>query len=447
MGGLEDVIFVENGRFSMGLDFGVYGKYLDETPRHQVYLSGYFMERTEISIRLWNHIRDWAEQNGYNFSEEQKNPLMSYTQNSAGYPDFPMNMISWVDCIKWCNARSEFMGRKPVYYTDSSLEQVFRSSESPLSDESPPSDELHFQINQIDFKASGYRLPTEAEWERAAKGTPSYSLDYPWGSGINGSRANYKLSGDPKDDGTTPIGYYNSNQKIDEAKMSYSGENKIHADESNALGFYDIIGNVSEWCWDWYDETGYNRPSTRTTNDPHGQDFSYEESNMNQTDESKWKMKVHRGGSYKSDPSTDNDFLKDDLRITSRGVEFTIANKKTIGLRTVRRNLDDALWFDKKKISYNRWFQLDWYGYYYDSGKNWVYHTRFGWIYPIGNGSYSNWIYFHHKKGWLWTSKYAYPWHYDPSDSKWYEELSDAEETGWFQSKDGLQKYKWGNGI
>ena len=63
MDGLEDVIFVESGRFSMGLDLGVYGKYLDETPRHQVSLPGYFMERTEISIRLWNHIRDWAERN------------------------------------------------------------------------------------------------------------------------------------------------------------------------------------------------------------------------------------------------------------------------------------------------------------------------------------------------------------------------------------------------
>jgi len=433
--GLEDVIFVVNGRFSMGLDLGIYGKYLDETPRHQVSLPGYFMERTEISIRLWNHIRDWAELNGYDFSAGQKIPLMSYTQYSAEYPDFPMNNISWVDCIKWCNARSEFMGRKAVYYTDSTLEQVYRSGE------------LHFQINQIDYNASGYRLPSEAEWERAAKGISSYYLDYPWGSGINGSRANYKLSGDPYDDGLTPIAYYNSNQNIVAAEMSYTGENQVHGNESNVLGFYDMIGNVSEWCWDWHDETGYNRPTTRVSEDPLGQDYSFEESNMNQSDKTKWKKRVHRGGSYKSDPSSDNDFLKDDLRITSRGVEFTNVNRKTIGLRTVRRDLDDALWFDKKKISYNRWFQLDWYGYYYDSGKTWVYHTRFGWIYPNGNGSYSNWVYFQYKKGWLWTSKYAYPWHYDPSDSKWYEELSDAEETGWFQSKDGLQKYKWGNGI
>jgi hypothetical protein len=98
-------------------------------------------------------------------------------------------------------------------------------------------------------------------------------------------------------------------------------------------------------------------------------------------------------------------------------------------------------------MSYYRWFLLDWYGYFFESEKTWVYHTRFGWVYPVGQGSYNNWIYFHHKKGWLWTSKYAYPWHYDPSDSQWYEDLSNAGETGWFQLKDGSQKHKWGNGI
>ena len=90
---------------------------------------------------------------------------MSFTQYAAGYPDFPMNNISWIDCIKWCNARSEFMGRKAVYYTDST-NQVFRAGE------------LHFQINQIILM----QVDTDCQLKRSGKGRrgkPAYSLDYP----------------------------------------------------------------------------------------------------------------------------------------------------------------------------------------------------------------------------------------------------------------------------
>ena len=413
----------------MGDDYNL----VDEQPRHQVFVPSFYMEKTEIPIRLWVKVRDWAIEKGYEFSKEQSFPHKIYTISQGGsYMDFPMNNMNWFDCVKWCNARSEFMGRKPVYYLDSSLTNVYRSGE------------VHLNFDQIDQKASGYRLPTEAEWEKAARGVVrNFSQNYPWGAALNGSVANYKLSGDPYDDGTTPIAYYNSNQLIETREFSFGGENQRHENIVNAYGFYDIIGNVSEWCWDWYEESGYNRPKYSISSDPYGPNFTYDETNMNDSDKRKWKFKVHRGGGYKSDPEDEGNVL----RIAFRDVEFATSSRKTLGLRTTRRVLVDKLWFDQVETIHNKWYILDWFGYFYDSGLGWVYHTNYGWIYPFGEGSYDNWIYIHHKGGWVWTSKFYYPWFYNHVDSTWYEDLSQSGEIGFFRSDADSSKHKWGNGF
>ena len=133
-----ELVLVEEGSFYMGNE----NTYLDEKPRHPVHLDGYFIEKKEVSIRDWFYVHDWAIENGYDFSENQSFPLMVYTlDQEKEYTDFPMNNVSWLDCLKWCNARSELMGRKPVYYTDSSLEDVFREGEFH-----------HFTKSQIDFQ-------------------------------------------------------------------------------------------------------------------------------------------------------------------------------------------------------------------------------------------------------------------------------------------------------
>jgi len=91
------------------------------------------------------------------------------------------------------------------------------------------------------------RLPTEQEWEKAARGNTGY--DYPWGNSIDGSRANYTNSGDPWDNGTTPAGFFNG--------QNYEGFQTT--DSPSPYGAYDMAGNVWEWTDNWYNENSSNR--------------------------------------------------------------------------------------------------------------------------------------------------------------------------------------------
>ena len=138
--------------------------------------------------------------------------------------EHPMVMVSWFGAVAYANWRSVEMGLDPCY---------------DLTDWS------------CDFIADGYRLPTEAEWEKAARGgeeTPYFR--YPWGDhAYQGSLANYWESWDPFETGanpkTTPVGYYDGSQI------------PVGSDMANGYGLYDMSGNVWEWCNDWYDESYY----------------------------------------------------------------------------------------------------------------------------------------------------------------------------------------------
>ena len=136
---------------------------------------------------------------------------------TAGKEDHPMAEVSWYGAAAYANWRSTQYGRTPCY------------------------DLLTWECN---FAANGYRLPTEAEWEYAARGGihDPYAR-YPWGDGVDGSMANYLGSGDPFEPGpapdTTPVGYYDGNQV------------PAGSDMVNGYGLYDMAGNVMEWCNDW----------------------------------------------------------------------------------------------------------------------------------------------------------------------------------------------------
>jgi len=133
--------------------------------------------------------------------------------------DWPVQTVNWYDAVKWCNARSEKAGLTPCYYTSAGQTTVYRTSQITLSN------------SFVKWTASGYRLPTEAEWEKAARGGRA-GLHYPWGNSISCTNANYDFCAGNT---TTPVGSY----------------------APNGYGLYDMAGNVWQWCWDSYDGNWY----------------------------------------------------------------------------------------------------------------------------------------------------------------------------------------------
>lgn len=227
------MVYIPAGVFQMGDNFNEVG--VDALPVHNVTVSGFFMDRTEVTKELWQSVQSWSNANGYSMS------VGNYF--ATGHP---VQRINWYDAVKWCNARSEKEGRTPYYYTDAAQTLIYRSGQINLTNA------------MVKWTANGYRLPTEAEWEKAARGGNT-GLRYPWGNTITGSQANYSGSGDPFESNsppTTPVGYYNGAQ-------TPAGVNMI-----NGYGLYDMTGNILEWCWDWYGSTTYG--DLNQQNDPHG---------------------------------------------------------------------------------------------------------------------------------------------------------------------------------
>ena len=187
----------------------------------------FLIDICEVPGWLWTDVRDWATNHGY--SDISPGQWGACATGGVAGADHPVVLVSWYDCVKWCNARSEMEGLVPVYYTDVCQWREFRTGTVELTSA------------MIDANATGYRLPTEVEWEMAARGG-RFGSAYPWGDSLERGGANSMDSGDPFDNGTTPTGYYDGRQRID-------GE-AAAKDMMNEYGLMDMAGNVYEWCWD-----------------------------------------------------------------------------------------------------------------------------------------------------------------------------------------------------
>ena len=235
----NEAVLILAGYFAMGTAFADGGA--GELPVHTNFISSFYMDKCEVSYTLWSNVYQWAVANGYSFTNA----------GSGKAANHPAQTLNWYDCVKWCNARSEMQGLTPCYYTNAAQTVVYRGGQENLPNE------------WVKWTANGYRLPTEAEWEKAARGG-AVGMRFPWpdANTITNSRANYNGFPSVFAYDLGPAGY---NPLFTSSGFPYTSPVGYFA--PNGYGLYDMVGNVFEWCWDWYLNTYY---STSTGSDPRG---------------------------------------------------------------------------------------------------------------------------------------------------------------------------------